>query len=156
MKKLGKKLSNLTYRDDIRINLSNKYKNNTLQSIYSKKQILSEQSNLNNCYSHRIFPINQNDIEFQINLNKNSILNPLNKIIYNKSKNISFDGERNSFRNSNLGIKKITNKINYHTKIIPLPNYKKKVINCIIIQSFIRGFLFRKKFKNLLKNKYTL
>jgi hypothetical protein len=157
MKKLGKKLSNLTYRDDIRINLSNKYKNNTLQSIYSKKQILSEQSNLNNCYSHRIFPINQNDIEFQINLNKNSILNPLNKIIFNKSKNISFDGERNSFRNSNLGIKKITNKINYHTKIIPLPNYKKKVINCIIIQSFIRGFLFRKKiFKNLLKNKYTL
>ena len=156
MRKLGKNLSNLTYRDDIRINLSNKYKNNNLQSLYSKKPILSEQSNLKNCNSHRIFPLNQNDIEIQINLNQNSILNPLNKIIFNKGKNISFDGERNSFRNSNLGIKKITNKINYHTKIIPLPNYKKKVINCIIIQSLIRGYLFRKKFKNLFKKKYTL
>ena len=112
MRKLGKNLSNLTYRDDIRINLSNKYKNNNLQSLYSKKPILSEQSNLKNCNSHRIFPLNQNDIEIQINLNQNSILNPLNKIIFNKGKNISFDGERNSFRNSNLGIKKITNKIN--------------------------------------------
>ena len=156
MKKLRKNLSNLTYRDDIRINLSNKYKNNNLKSLYSKKQILSEQSNLNNCYSHRIYPLNQNNVEIQINLNKNSILNPLNKIIYNNGKNISFDGERNSFRNSNLGIKKITNKINYHTKIIPLPNYKKKVLNCIIIQSFLRGFFFRKKFKKLLNNKYSL
>lgn len=155
MKKLQQNSRNQTYREEIKINLSkinNKSPNNQLNNSYTSRKMFSDDNLKINCYNTNN-PFNQSDVEILINLNKKSILYPLNKTKFNNNKNISFDEKRIGNNINTINQLKQTNKINNYTKIVPLPNYQKIIINCILIQRFIRGFLFRKAFKKLLKKK---